>query len=511
MEFDGDSAGSIESFFSRLQSSESSPRNLSQIFEDDLLPMRKESRNLRYQPGGHRPQQPQPSSTTKSGGEVSSASESVAVEHKPSCWKVVFAKVVNIYNDCRPLKRMGLALTMLGDNEAVTMILYKQKTQMMSNTKVKPSGSTIYLQDHYLQFYDDSRKFWSLRFVYQADEEEFIQTMTSNGWPLEQRTSNSEVDVEQNTSRSEGDVEQQLHASSSEEDVKQLSENNMEPRSEQNKDQQNPADRRHSRNIDEHLELPPQPKPRSRNLATFQKESNQRTVVCRHCLCRLGCEDSQPICEQIPEEDVIVTPMSRPIGSTCTNTSMENQCSSANAIVKLQAKQAESPSATLLTKFLDTHSSPGDIAKMKMQNIFDAMQRVSDGGHRKNINDAQYEGTPKPQPRTTSKTEDAEDRLLELEQLLLDAKKENRELVKELKRRDEDLRSFQTSSLTLLEKVLVSNDDLTEKNARLLDTAMGDMKATKQVNCVNCERSAQEIAFLKRKITALELALREYE
>ncbi|KAH8265017.1 hypothetical protein KR038_009588, partial [Drosophila bunnanda] len=439
--------------------SESSPRNLSQIFEDDLLPMQKESRNLRYQPGGHRSQQPQPSPTNSR--EVSSQSRSVAVEQKPSCWKVVFAKVVNVYNDNMPLKRMGLALTMLGDNEAVSMILYKQKSQMMSNTKVKPNGSTIYLQDHYLQFYDSNREFWSLRFVDRADEQEFIHTMTSFGWPLEHRTSSSESDRHR----------QQLR-----EDL---------------------AYHRHSRDIDEHLELPPQPKPRSRNLAPPQEESKQRTA-CRHCLCRLGCEHNHPI----SEEDVIVTPISRPIGTTCSNTSMDNSYSSPSAVVKLQERKAESPSAVLLTKFLDTHMSPGDAAEMKMQNVLDAMQRLS-AGHRKNFNDAHYEGTPKTQTRTTSKTEDAEDRLLELEQLLLDAKKENRELVKELKRRDEDIRNFQTSSLSLLEKVLASNDELTEKNARLLE-----MKATKQVSCDNCERSAQEIAFLKRKITALELALR---
>ncbi|KAH8245076.1 hypothetical protein KR032_004677 [Drosophila birchii] len=521
MEFDSDSAGSIESFFNKLQSSEASPRNLSQIFEDDLLPMRKESRNLRYQPGGHKPQKPQPTTSR----EMSSESRSSAVERKSSRWEVIFAKVVNVYNGYEAMERLGLALTMLGDNEAATMILYKQKSKLMSNTKLHPDGSTIHLRDHYLQFYDNNRKYWNLRFVHQADEQEFIHFMTTNGWPLEQRTSNSETDGErQHTLRSETDAEQeqkrhtepplsdQIRVQLSDQSREQWSEQWSEQRSRElrSKEQHTSDIHTYRRDNEEHQELPPQPKPRSRNLATPSEEQMQKSAAYMKCLrhhfMHEACEHMPPVRDEIAEEDVIVTPISRPIGSTSSSNLLDNHFSSANAVVKLQESETKS-TTSLLTKFVNTHMDPEDIAAMKMQNILDAMQRVSDG-HRKKFND---KGTPKPEPRTTAKTEDAEDRLLELEQILLDAKKENRELMKELKRRDEELHDFKTSSLTLLEKLLSSNDELAKKNSLLVDTIVGDRKATNEVNCVSCERSAEEIAFLKRHITALELALRESE
>ncbi|KAH8287392.1 hypothetical protein KR054_006690 [Drosophila jambulina] len=545
MEFDSDSAGSIESFFSRLQSSESSPRNLSQIFEDDLLPMQNESRNLRYQPSGHRTQKSSSSSSSTSTTSVEASSErsSVAVERKANRWVVVFAKIVHIYKGHQSMERMGLALTMLGDNEAANMILYKQKSQTRSNTTLKPNGKTIHLQDNYVQFYDDRREYWSVRFVYQADEEEFINVMSRYDWQLEQHASRSEAELEKEKQQDTEELTDQSSEQRSDRSMEQQSERNMKLRSERILEllRENVADheetRRHTcdnhkhsrgngdtqeqlrescdnhKHSREHHESPPQPMPRSRNLTASQEEPTERSSY-MDCLRRhfmnLGCEHTRTVREEIPEEDVIVTPMSRPIGSTTTtsNSSMENHCSSSGAVVKLQERPAES-SSSRLAKFVDKHMDPGDVADMKMQRILDAMERVSDD-RRKSIHEDRSEGTPKPQPRAMSSTEDAEDRLLQLEQLLLDAKKEQRDLKKAIRQRDEDLLSFQSTSLTLMEKMLASNEELSERNNRLLDAIMAD-KRTSGEKCTNCERSAQEIVFLKRHISALELALRESE
>ncbi|KAH8343264.1 hypothetical protein KR059_007641, partial [Drosophila kikkawai] len=461
---------------------ESSPRTLSEIFEDDILPMRRETRNLRYQPGGHKSQRPTTSyeGSSSSSSSFCSISSSVPTVPESSRWAIVFAKIVNIYKGYEPVDRMGLALSKLGDNEAATLILYKQKSLTMSHTKLKPNGNAIHLQDNYLQFYDDDRKYWSMRFVFEADEKEFIKMMTSNEWPLEQHVvTASEVE--------DSEEQQEQH-------IGQRKEQHREQRKEHQRE--SPSEHlaarshtcnlhRHSRDNEEHQESPPQPKPRLRNLDCIR----------RHFM-HLSCDHTQPSQEHIPEEDVIVTPISRPIGST--NSSLENHCNSANAVVTLNGQKADTYSSRL-RQLIDTE----EIDDSKMESILEAMKIVSEG-HLKSIHD--NEDQPKPQPRATTKLEDAEDRLLELEQILLDTKKHNRELRKALKRREKDMLEFQSSTIELMEKLIASKDELSRRNSRLMDTILG--KANCEDKCLKCERSAQEIGFLKRHITALETALR---
>lgn len=434
MEIENDQ--SYQDFFDQLRS-DSGPRNLRQIFEDDDRALENESSSLRYQPGVSKKSQ---------GGKkpVITKSSTLDTGDPPTAtWNTVIAKVVHAYQDAANLGRVGLALSILGEMEAAKLIVYKSKNQVLTTLQLKPHGGQVILRQSYLQFYDEQKRFWSLRFDKQPDEHEFVRFMVKNKLRVDHFLN------EDSSLGSESHSTEELSKKSTSFKAKDMPVN------------------------------PPQPQPRSR-------------VV----IPSLGkLEDEKAEQEPTPSsEDVIVTPLPRPIGSSNTH----RKPSSNSLAVATPGQTSDSPLAVkTLDKYLDEQRASGLMMEHKMDAILQAMNRMG-----KTV------APVEPEPKDPLLERDSEDEMLELEQKLLNFKRENRALTRNLKAREQALEDLRCSACALCEELLVQNSDLKEQNAELLASKGHPGSASA---CHNCEQSSKQIAKMQQHISALQEALRIFQ
>ncbi|EDV47378.1 uncharacterized protein LOC6551539 [Drosophila erecta] len=432
---------SYQDFFDKLRS-ESGPRNLRQIFEDDDRPLENESSSLRYQPG---------SSKKSQAGKRAAMTRSSTQESgdpPPAAWNTVIAKVVHAYKSSENLGRVGLALSILGEMEASKLIVYRSKSQVLTTLQLTPRGGKVILRESYLQFYDDEQRFWSLRFDKEPDEQEFVTFMLKNKLPVEHFL--SEVSSSSSASPSSEDLTKSRTKST----VTKVTAN------------------------------PPQPQPRSRvALPTLAKT-----------------DDEEPEQEATPSnEDVIVTPLPRPIGSSNTH---RKPSSSSLAVAASEPSSGTPLAVTTLDKYLDEQRASGVMMEHKMDAILQAMNRM--GGGKSSV--------PLEKSSDPLLERDSEDEMLELEQKLLNLKRENRALMRNLKARDQALEDLRCSACALCEELLVQNGDFKEQNAQLLASKhISDLNTTSPADCRNCEQSSRQIAKMQRHISALQDALRIFQ
>lgn len=461
--------------------------------------MRNESSTLRYQPR-HRKSQPSNSSAELSSTDSSSFGN-FGSSQEPGRWDVTFAKVVMVYQGPET-GSMGLAVTIRASNDMANMIIYKQKTQVITSLRLLPHGFNVHMRDSYVQFYDDSRAFWSLRFVNEQDEQLFVHIMTENHLPLE---------VHRDGSTGGGPAEHKGHCCDHKEPMKCACGKYIGPRLPSQASKKTYT-----------VDPQPQPKPRLRSMATSMDKAEigedakpkptYMEALRAHFMQMAPMP--QAIRDSIPD-DVIVTPMPRPIGTT------ENP---SDDPPQPQMALAHS-SVSLLNKFVDQQRVKG--LDKKVECVLNYMRKMN-MGQGKGLPDegTKPKLTTKNDATTTTSTmsEDPEDKLIDLELAVLNLKKENRALAKSLKKREDELHEFQSSSATLLERLLEKNQDLLERNCLLVDTITGTITrkakarnnnteqppaSTPGLSCDNCDRSAKEIEFLKGHISAMEQARRE--
>ncbi|KAH8355437.1 hypothetical protein KR084_006448, partial [Drosophila pseudotakahashii] len=341
----------------------------------------------------------------------------------PPTWNTVIAKVVHAYQSSQNLGRVGLALSILGELEASKLIVYKSKHQVLTTlqlTPPDPQGKVI-LRESYLQFYDAEKRFWSLRFEKPGDEQEFVGSMAKHKLPVEHfhnEVSSSGEDLSTKRSRENQPVN------------------------------------------------PPQPQPRSR-LAMPSLEKLEDEDV----------EQRSP-----PSEDVIVTPLPRPIGSS-------NEQGKSLVVATKQAEEPPPLAVKTLDKYLDEQRTAGAMMEHKMDAILQAMQRMG-----KSVPPTQV-------PEDPQLERDSEDEMLELEQKLLNLKRENRALKRNLKAREQALEDLRCSACSLCEELLTQNGELRDQN----------VSQEGHSTCHNCELSAKQIAKMQRHIAALQEALRIFQ
>ncbi|XP_043658264.1 uncharacterized protein LOC122623279 [Drosophila teissieri] len=429
---------SYQDFFDKLRS-ESAPRNLRQIFEDDDRPLANESTSLRYQPG---------SSKKSQAGKRPAMSRSSTLETgdpPPAAWNTAIAKVVHAYQSNENVGRVGLALSILGEMEASKLIVYRSKSQVLTTLQLTPRGGKVILRESYLQFYDDEQRCWSLRFDKETDEQEFVTLMRKNKLPVEHFLS----EVSSSASPSCEDSKSQVKST-----------------------------------VTKATANPPQPQPRSRvALPTLEKP-----------------DDEEPVEEPTPSnEDVIVTPLPRPIGSS----NSQRKPSSSSLAVATTAPSGDTPLAvTTLDKYLDEQRASGVLMEHKMDAILQAMNRM--GGGKSSV--------PPEKSSDPLLERDSEDEMLELEQKLLNFKRENRALMRNLKAREQALEDLRCSACALCEELLVQNSDLKEQNAQLLASKhISDASTASPAHCRSCEQSSRQIAKMQRQIAALHEALRIFQ
>ncbi|KMZ08467.1 uncharacterized protein LOC27209170 [Drosophila simulans] len=430
---------SYQDFFDKLRS-ESGPRNLRQIFEDDDRPLANESSSLRYQPGRSKKSQAMTRSSTQESG-----------DSPPAAWNTAIAKVVHAYQSSENVGRVGLALSILGEMEATKLIVYRSKSQVLTTLQLTPRGGKVILRESYLQFYDDEQRFWSLRFDKEPDEKEFVTFMVKNKLPVEHYLS---------------EISSSSSASPSREDLSKT---------------------RTKATVTKTTPNPPQPQPRSRvTLPTLEKADDEEPER----------ETGTP-----SNEDVIVTPLPRPIGSS----NAHRKLSSSSLAVATAPPSSDSPLAvTTLDKYLDEQRASGALMEHKMDAILKAMNRM--GG--------QTSVAPE-KPSDPLLERDSEDEMLELEQKLLNFKRENRALMRNLKAREQALEDLRCSACALCEELLVQNGELKAQNAQLLLASQqhnSDFStAASPADCRNCETSSRQIAKMQRHISALQEALRIFQ
>ncbi|XP_037726969.1 uncharacterized protein LOC119557974 [Drosophila subpulchrella] len=436
MEIENDQ--SYQDFFDKLRS-DSGPRNLRQIFEDDDRPLENESSSLRYQPGISK----KPQGGKKPG--ITRSSPLDSGDPPTATWNTVIAKVVHAYQDAANLGRVGLALSILGEMEAAKLIVYKSKNQVLTTLQLKPHGGQVILRQSYLQFYDEHKRCWSLRFDKQPDEHEFVRFMVKNKLPVE-HFPNEDSSLGSATHSTE-----ELSKKSTSFKAKDM-----------------PVS-------------PPQPQPRSRvGIPSVGKLEDEAEA------------EQEPITPS--SEDVIVTPLPRPIGSSNTH----RKPSSNSLAVATAGQSSDSPLAVkTLDKYLDEQRASGLMMEHKMDAILQAMNRMGKAG-----------APVEPETRDPLLERDSEDEMLELEQKLLNFKRENRALTRNLKAREQALEDLRCSACALCEELLVQNSDLKEQNAQLLASKAHPGSASA---CHNCEQSSKQIAKMQRHIAALQEALRIFQ
>ncbi|XP_017110899.1 uncharacterized protein LOC108134902 [Drosophila elegans] len=431
---------SYKDFFDKLRS-DSGPRNLRQIFEDDDRPLETESPSLRYQPGSSK----KPQGSKKS--PITRSSTADKGDPPASTWNTVIAKVVHAYQGNENVGRVGCALSILGEMEASKLIVYKSKNQVLTTLQLTPRGGKVILRESYLQFYDDEQRFWSLRFDKEPDEREFVRLMMKNKLPMEHFIS---------------EVSSSSSGSPSCEDLSKSGEKSRSSRAN-----------------------PPQPQPRLRMGIPSPEKLEDETPEQE--------QDGTPA-----DEDVIVTPLPRPIGSS--NAQHRNTGSSSLAVATAGQTLPDNPLAVkALDKYMDEQRASGLMMEHKMDAILQAMNRMGKSGV----------AVPEA-PSDPLLQRDREDEMLELEQKLLNLKRENRALTKNLKAREQALEDLRCSACALCEELLLQNADLKEQNEQLLASRVSrDLNST--AACHNCEQSSKQIAKMQRHIIALQEALRIYQ
>ncbi|KAL7745756.1 hypothetical protein ACLKA6_009957 [Drosophila palustris] len=474
---DFESENTYEDFFEKMHSNEGT-RNLRQIFEDDDKPLQSESSNLRYQP--HKQPQQQEKHKTK----TSTARNKPETKPSLDSWSTVVAKVANGYNGSENVGRVGVALSRNGAG-AAKLVIYKTRNHLLSTLLLtksitssipKDGTSNVILRESYMQFYDDEQRFWSLRFEFAADEEEFTEALLNLGLPIEQM-SNDEEEEESKDSNNSCTV--------------------VSPPTSTPLPQSPSKSQPHSQ---------PQPLPRqNQRQKSALASSRERAGVTTKALVPL-CTTSSIISKEIATQNP----------SNKLEAYLNEQRATGHAMDKkmdtiLQA-MCRLTSANNIQLSDASDSTPGSAAEQqqdvkKMDSLLQAMGRLN------NSSVYQLNDTINSTIQTST---DNEDELLELEQKLLDFKKQNRILMKSLKAREQALAELRASTCALCEQLLSQNNDLKKQNAALV-TAMSAQVSNNADNsaaslkpstsCSNCDKYVCKISSLERRVAVLQSAL----
>lgn len=452
---DFESENTNDDFFNKMHSTDGK-RTLSQIFEDDNKPLQSESSNLRYQP-----QQQQDKLKTKP---QSSTGRSKAVTESVESWITVIAKVAYGYNGSDNMGRVGIALSRNGAG-AAKFVIYKSRNHLLSTllltkstTSSVPKDGTcnVIMRESYMQFYDDEQHFWSLRFELTADEEEFTEALLNIGLSVEQ----------------------------------------MGPEKSKRATPPTPTLLSQPQGL-------PQPLPRQKHKS---KEDDATSS-----------NDSESESTQ-STEDNFTTPQ--------PTSTMESIVSVSTVYATpLSTHKMPPQPGNQIEVILDEERAKRHDLDMKMDTLLLAMSRLTNNGQ---INISEHSEQDKKKVdslalktsgyqfndtmnTTIQESSDNEDKLLELEQKLLDFKKQNRSLVKSLKAREQtiaELRAF-------CKELLTQNNDLKKQYAALTTAISNQVKAESinavshlsSINCANCDNYIRRIKETESRALILAEAL----
>lgn len=460
----------------------------------------------------------------------------VASKQGADRWLTVIAKVASGYKGSENVGRVGVALSRNGAG-GVKLIVYKSGSNLLSTllltsslTSSKPCGGAynVILRESYMQFYDDDQHFWSLHFVVPKDEGEFIDAVEKLGLPIErvQRENKTQQARANRPTTDSGDtlaevrtlsrLQQSAAAVSKEMDSTALA-------------------------ITEEFNIPS-------NSAAYDS----------------GSESTQST------EDILVLPSCLNANNKVKSMAVPVITSSSTLSLAITTQTKPQPQSTAassqLEKYLDEQRTNGNAMEKKMDNILQTMARlampsasnttnsgntvqiseasVGEGGggdtnelavttnlekqemakgnhgiltaisRLSNITDSMILNTSH-----TIQATDNEDELLELEQKLLNFKKENRSLMKSLKAKEQALVELRASTCALCEELLLQNNELMLQNQTLIsamsvkvqnNSTNNTSTTTSPTPCSNCDDYRSKVAILERSVTSLQSILHSY-
>lgn len=418
-------------------------------------------------------------------------------------WTVVTAKVASGYKGSENVGRVGVALSRNGAG-GVKLIVYKSGNNLLSTllltistTSGKPRGGAhnLILRESYLQFYDDDQHFWSLHFLVPKDEGEFIDALTKLGLPIEHIQPPAASKKKAADTKEESTVESVTAGEQSNRLV------------------------------------------RLKHAAAAAEKAMDRTALAISK--EFGVPDNYDSGSESTHsgEDIIVMPRMVPVITSSSTLSL--------AITTQTKPQTTTTASSQLEMYLDEQRASGYAMDKKMDTILQAMSRlasasssaqISEGGGNDSIlplpselekpEDKKVDGILNAMNRLTNNssvqqyndilnTVDNGDELLELEQKLLNFKKENRSLMKSLVAKEQALAELRASTCALCEELLLQNNELKLQNQTLI-SAMSEMNekqastaasSSSPVSCSNCDEYRSKIASLELRVNTLQSIL----
>lgn len=450
-------------------------------------------------------------------------------------WITVIAKVASGYKGSENVGRVGVALSR-NSAGGVKLIVYKSSSNLLSTllltsslTSSRPRGGAynVILRESYMQFYDDEQHFWSLHFVVPKDEGEFTDAVEKLGLPIERvQRENKTQQATTNTTTDPGEtlheerpllrLQQTAAAVSKEMDGTALAitEELGTPKSgayDSGSESTQSADdilvlpsRLNSINKVKSMAVPVITSSSTLSLAITTQAKPQSTTASSHLEMYLDKQRTNGNAMEKKMDTILQTMARLAVPSTSNSTNISEASGGAGtnelAITINQEKQED---------------------KMQMargnHGILAAMSRLTNMSY----NDNMYMNTSH-----TSQATDNEDELLELEQKLLNFKKENRSLMKSLKAKEQALCELRASTCALCEELLLQNNELMLQNQTLIsamsvkvqnnNTNTNNTNTTTNTTtssptpCSNCDDYRSKVAILERSIASLQSILHSY-
>ncbi|XP_034113013.1 uncharacterized protein LOC117573740 [Drosophila albomicans] len=457
MNFDQDKES--QQFFDKMHSSRGT-RNLQQIFEDDDRPLQSESNNLRYQPTQQKSQTAP--TTTKTTATTTTTASSNRNNNKSTTepkWSTLVAKVANGYNGSESVGRVGVALSrnVVG---AAKLVIYKSRSQLLSTLLLTKSTTSSSPGE------GASRLLMRASYMQFFDDEQRFWSLRFEAAVDEAEFTDALISLGLPIDQKQPEKAQQNA-----------------------KEEQQQASTSLAASSTASTAASAAGTPRS-----FQRFKEFEASSC----------DSDSESTQSNEENILTLPAPSKALIPVASTTSSAAASSGN---KLEA-------------YLHEQRANGEAMDRKMDTLLQAMCRLTAANHSSSnsvVSDSA--STLKIESVDDVADNDNEDELLELEQKLLDYKKQNRVLAKSLKQREQEMMVLRASSCALCEKMRNQNNELKKQNRTLIATLADKVKSDDQqddddaagnASCLQCDKYLERIRELEKRVQLLQAVVLDY-
>ncbi|XP_073835523.1 uncharacterized protein [Musca autumnalis] len=439
--FDFDS-NADEDFFGTLKGDNKSSK-LNQLFVDDDSPEERDQ-SLKYK-------RPKSKDLRALNNDTPSSSSQTLTPP-------LLAKVVTAYKQGELQGKVGLALTKNPDNEDYSLILYKSKSSVLITLDLPKGSQLLFKQQNYWQFYDLEQHYWSFSFNAAPDDGEFQEKLLSIGHVFKE-------------SEKEKTSDEQIVDNEEETPVNDISDAKLpEIRS-----KVPPAYSKNSL-IQRMAKMGGQPLPKlpSNNLQTTTEFSDS--------------SDTEEIKTPLPPKPSIA-----PRNKVATLKNNQQILSSTLATFNPSMAYATNPmESQYMQMLLSEQRTQGSELRMNVSKLETKIEKVLD----------KLDLIERSGPGEGKEKRHRDDEILELEEKILNLKKENRKLKQHLENRTEDKDNFAEKSQEIVDEF---REDLKEMD-------MGHIKDLRNILKLFLEQNKElkeNVGLLQKKVNEMEKSTRQ--